>query len=1347
MDSPVGNPRGRGSGHSWVNPSHDLLKQFTRQLRGLKTRWGALQRSRVVDSQALRAQTDAERDAFKNRSQILTHRNAAEWSEAITSWDQSLDASLAYAERSTLENLGSARASREQLRLQFRKDRKDAKANHETQLQLLSQRTENARKGLAKTRDSSKGKLERERLGLEERMHEAREWIGIKTGNPTLMHWNEAISPESLSDVESIATLDQIATRFEQNKSEIDTALQRLRVHPATRLVSFPWLAGIGIAAGGLCSLVGYQLQWPPLIWGAMGLSAVILVPAILGFLASLVLGRALRRLFPPVVAKEQTCCKILQQGIRLAERHYGTEVAKLELQHAAEEAQLKSQHRSQLQHIEEAFTTEDRNLELVARRERQTLAEQRSATMKAIDRDEATRLQELRLSQKASADLLRGELEATLESLQKHFDRSQLRTTSRWKDGVASFSQRVRTARAALDIAYPDWNSAPMRTGAWPRGVDHLAWPIAHLIPSPALLGQLAEFHDRQDFVSELDLSGPIPVVFDLIHHGSLILHGNTASQETANGVVRQTLLRALTSLPAGAMHTTIIDPEGLGKRFSWIMHLADIDPTLVNHRVWTQPVHIAHQLELTARHVEDVIQQSLRNRFGNVYEYNQSAGPMTIPYRLLVWSGFPLGLDEHSWQSLCSVLSSGGRCGVGIILQIADNCKWPVFVDPNKLEEFGLHLVMRSDAASERLQDPHPAVWVSRKHSELSSLEVRLLAPPDDTVLRQVMHHHLQASANIGKRVVPFSSIAPTSSPIQEESSADGLEIPIGVADSGRTQSLRLGKGTSQHVLIAGKTGSGKSSLLHTLITSAALHYTPDQLRFVLLDFKKGVEFQVYSETQLPHADVIGIESRREFGLSTLEYLDRILSARGEAFRHWGVQDLPSLRRKHPEVKLPRILIVIDEFQEMFVEDDKLSQQASMLLDRLVRQGRSFGMHLILASQTLGGSYSLPRTTLSQMSVRIALQCDSSDAMLILSEDNTAAERLRHSGHGIYNESGGRLEGNQHFQVSFIEKGEQLQRLNALTPHGVPQHPTINPLGQRVVFEGHKPSVWDTSVVEKALSMLSAEEKSQLPWVLGDSVSIEPPVVRLLGRGAGRNAMIVGGDESLVASLFASWLKGWKHATDPVATSSPTFWILDGSRPDDTQLRQAVHWAKQFPSEFRVGDTRELETMLSELSRELSRRLNDPHAMHPPVLLFVLHLARFRELRRGDEYSFGASDAEADKPHAMLAKLLSEGPGLGMHVCLWADSASSLGRWLSRTSLRDIELRILMQMSAADSNQLIDSNQANRLDRYVLLVHDDADGKSSKFRPFLLESILGPHGFDRDHAKTDIVEGGRQL
>ncbi len=133
-----------------------------------------------------------------------------------------------------------------------------------------------------------------------------------------------------------------------------------------------------------------------------------------------------------------------------------------------------------------------------------------------------------------------------------------------------------------------------------------------------------------------------------------------------------------------------------------------------------------------------------------------------------------------------------------------------------------------------------------------------------------------------------------------------------------------------------------------------------------------------------------------------------------------------------------MPRILFIVDEFQEFFVEDDKIAQDVALLLDRLVRQGRAFGIHVHLGSQTLGGAYSLARSTLGQMAVRIALQCSESDAHLILSEDNGAARLLTRPGEAIYNDANGMVEGNNFFQVVWLtdaRREEYLRTIRDLT------------------------------------------------------------------------------------------------------------------------------------------------------------------------------------------------------------------------------------------------------------------------------------------------------------------------
>src|SRR5207245_4925717 len=129
-----------------------------------------------------------------------------------------------------------------------------------------------------------------------------------------------------------------------------------------------------------------------------------------------------------------------------------------------------------------------------------------------------------------------------------------------------------------------------------------------------------------------------------------------------------------------------------------------------------------------------------------------------------------------------------------------------------------------------------------------------------------------------------------------------------------------------------------------------------------------------------------------------------------------------------------MPRILLIVDEFQEFFTEDDKLSQEAALLLDRLVRQGRAFGLHVLLGSQTLGGAYSLARSTIDQMAVRIALQCSEADAQFILGKDNTAARLLSRPGEAIYNDAAGALESNEIFQVVWLPDSFREQVMNSL-------------------------------------------------------------------------------------------------------------------------------------------------------------------------------------------------------------------------------------------------------------------------------------------------------------------------
>ncbi|MGL6096086.1 MAG: FtsK/SpoIIIE domain-containing protein, partial [Fimbriiglobus sp.] len=398
-----------------------------------------------------------------------------------------------------------------------------------------------------------------------------------------------------------------------------------------------------------------------------------------------------------------------------------------------------------------------------------------------------------------------------------------------------------------------------------------------------------------------------------------SVLLKTRGEGRPAAVTAMQAMMLRFLTGLPAGKVRFTIIDPVGLGENFAAFMHLADYDEKLVTARIWTEPSQIEQRLTDLTEHMENVIQKYLRNQYKSIEEYNRAAGEVAEPYRVLVIANFPQNFTADAARRLVSVASSGPACGVCTLLSVDTAAPMPRDFSLADLEQVSLTLGW--DAGKWK---PTDAV--------LAPFPLTVDGPPDPQAIAAVVRKAGEASKTAARVEVPFEYIATPPELVWQGTAAKGLDVPIGRAGATRKQHFLLGKGTAQHALVAGKTGSGKSTLLHALITNLALTYSPDEVELYLIDFKKGVEFQAYAANRLPHARVIAIESEREFGLSVLQRLDGVLRERGEAFRHAGVNDLAGyrehLKRQSPPVvtggltlTCPRILFVVDEFQEFFV------------------------------------------------------------------------------------------------------------------------------------------------------------------------------------------------------------------------------------------------------------------------------------------------------------------------------------------------------------------------------------------------------------------------------------------
>jgi hypothetical protein len=755
--------------------------------------------------------------------------------------------------------------------------------------------------------------------------------------------------------------------------------------------------------------------------------------------------------------------------------------------------------------------------------------------------------------------------------------------------------------------------------------------------------------------------------------------------------------------------------------------MHLGDYEETLITRRIWTQPEQIEERLAELNAHIEKVIQMYLRDEYATIADYNARAGSTAEKIHFLVVADFPAGFSEVAIKRLQSVITSGPRCGVHTMIHWDRRQALPTGFPAEELRSSsvcvqggkdGLALewgAMRVDARL--VLEPAPSAELGLKFIEVLGI----------------------ASVDSSRVEVPFEQIAPEE--LWTGETTRELRVAIGRSGATKQQMLAIGKGTRQHALIAGKTGSGKSTLFHVIVTNLALTCSPREVEFYLIDFKKGVEFKCYATKRLPHARVVAVESDREFGLSVLERLDEELRRRGEMFRKAGVQDLAGYRREAGSggdsggnageewEALPRTLLMIDEFQEFFVEDDATAQGAAVLLDRIVRQGRAFGMHVILGSQTLGGAYSLARATLGQMAIRVALQCNEADAYLIMDDDNAAPRLLSRPGEGIYNDAAGAVEGNSPFQVCWLpddERDAQLDRVRAMAE----AHPEMD--GTPVVFEGNAPAeVRENAVLAHALRVRPTAVPPEARVWLGAPNSIKGPTEARFARQSGSNLLIVGQREDAALAMLGASLVALA-AQYPVGGAR--FVWLSEVAAESADGRFVEELVGAIGHDVTVAGAEHLEGVMATLGGELERRKDGADGAVETFVL-VHGLQKFRKLRAADEFDFSASES-GPSVGAHFTEIIAEGSVLGMHVLASVDGFNSVGRFVNRRALAEFEMRVVFQMSANDSASLIDSPRAGSLGLHRAILYSDHSGAVEVFRPYArpdagwLEDVAGALG-----------------
>jgi hypothetical protein len=382
--------------------------------------------------------------------------------------------------------------------------------------------------------------------------------------------------------------------------------------------------------------------------------------------------------------------------------------------------------------------------------------------------------------------------------------------------------------------------------------------------------------------------------------------------------------------------------------------------------------------------------------------------------------------------------------------------------------------------------------------------------------------------------------------------------------------------------------------------------------------------------------------------------------------------------------------------------------------------------------------------------MAVRVALQCSETDAHLILPDErNEAARFLSRPGEAIYNDQNGLLAGNHPFQVVWLPEAERIEYLKRVEAkeRGARSEERVD--GTRssiltprslIVFEGDQPSdPADNLRLREVLERgpTAATGAPQYAW-LGAAVAIKEPTVATFARHSGSNLLVVGAWEesalgvltNAVVALAAqnpsrSEERGARveHESSVARSSllSPHFYVLDGTRPESPEAGTWQRIADALPHKIEVGTPRETARIINDVATELARREAAGEENAPPIYLVIFNGGRFRDLRRGeDDFSFSMDRDKAASPDKQWAEILRNGPAWGVFTLLWCDSYNNVNRMVDRMTLREFEMRVAFQMSAADSSSLLDTPAATRLNVHRGLFASEDLGTLEKFRPY---------------------------
>lgn len=636
---------------------------------------------------------------------------------------------------------------------------------------------------------------------------------------------------------------------------------------------------------------------------------------------------------------------------------------------------------------------------------------------------------------------------------------------------------------------------------------------------------------------------------------------------------------------------------------------------------------------------HVRSVL-NVIQGRTESLLDFRQQLSPKVEGFKLVVLSTIYHLLSDEIRDKLTVLLKAGPAAGVTFLIHSMKLKVNEEILDLTQLCDVDERTVYGNDGAVRGQFDPQST---------------------DDLI--SVSRDVASAVANAQVEPVAFSEVQPLDAP-WSQSSQDGISFAVGTYGMS-TIEVTLGDELNQrhNALITGAVGQGKSNLISVVVHSLCQRYSPSEVEFYMLDFKEGVTLQAFAPDPhtgsfLPHARVLGLDADREYGVNVLRHLFAIYRQRMATFKAAGVQNIRQYRLADPEAVMPRIVVVIDEFQMLFADQDTVATTASDLIIKGARLFRACGIHFILASQTIGSGGMLGGTTgqalFAQIPVRLALKNSLAESHATLGLKNDAASHIR-SREAIVNLDYGELSSNRKTTIAYADDAILAELRTAWWQQA---QGTVTP---PEVFEGER----RLRLGDDARFLTNLQSRHAM---LGRRITVGvAPLAADFSTDVGRNLALFGTGPGHTIMLNAAL--SLLHST-PAAEIIVLDLANDWHSPEHDNVR--IPFERQLTrlgSTYRVVGKHQADALIDELVERAAFTTDDASA--PPVYIIGFGLERWR------------SDT------TKIKTLFANGPLAGIHLLGWWNKYSSFKAMVGLGGDNNFDIRIAMHLDHSSARE----------------------------------------------------------